>query len=144
MGFLGDILKKAGLSDSGSGANAQSGGNPFKFTTSFRPVRLKARNENSTELMIKLKNTSGGEKLCSVSVQLPNQLGFDSVGLHKTKELRMGNLLPGAQKEAIVSIWATSQTPAGTYCLNVVADTHYRDYSHVINSARKSVELRVV
>jgi len=143
MGFLDDIMKKAGLTGSPTG-KGDGGANPFKLITSFRPVRLKARSENSTELIIRLRNMSGEEKLCSVSIQLPNQLGFDSVGLHKTKELRMGKLPAGSQKEAYVSIWANSQTPAGTYRLNATAYTHYRDYTHVINSARKPLELRVV
>lgn len=117
---------------------------PFKLATSFRPVRLRARNENSCDLVISIKNMDSEPHLCSVLVELPKQLGFDGVGLHKSKELRIGELAAGQEKEISTAISANNLTPPGNYSIFVSACSHYRDYSHVFNSVRKSTALRVV
>ena len=123
---------------------AAPGGPEFTISTSFRPMRLAARSNNSAELLVTLHNISGSSQMCSVVVELPKSLGFDSVGLHKTKELRLGTLDAGTQKDLSVSIYSSSQTPAGLYQLKLSVYSHYRDYAHVLNSVSKTLELRVV
>ncbi|MFH0927669.1 MAG: hypothetical protein V1822_03755 [Candidatus Micrarchaeota archaeon] len=142
MGLLDSI--RSSLSSQG-GSQPQGGeALPFKFSTSFRPVRLRAMSQNSCELLISIKNTSAQAHICSIVVEVANSLGFDSMGLHKKKELRLGSLEPSASKEISVPITANNQTPAGNYRIFITAYSHYRDYSHVLNSVRKSAELRVV
>lgn len=82
--------------------------------------------------------------MCSILVELPKSIGFDTVGLHKAKELRLGNLEAGKERDVSVTINANNQTPAGAYRLFVTLYAHYRDYAHVLNSVRKAVELRAV
>ena len=128
----------------GSKPAAAQGGSPFSVSTSLRPMRLASRSSNSIDLLINLHNTSGTPQMCSIVVELPKSLGFDSVGLHKTKELRIGTLDADAKKDLAVSVFASSQTPPGLYQLKLSVYSHYRDYAHVLNSVSKTLELRVV
>jgi uncharacterized membrane protein len=117
---------------------------PFAITTSFRPMRLSSRVSNYVDLLLGLKNLGQNQKMCSVVIELPKQLGFDSIGLHKTKELRLGAINGGETKNLAVQIHANSQTPPGLYRLKITVYEHYRDYAHVLNSVSKTIELRVV
>ncbi len=139
MGLLDGLFGKGESAPEGA-----RGGKSFTLNTSFRPMRLAARSDNSVELIIELQNISGQSQLCSVVVEVPKGLGFDGVGLHKTKELRIGQLPAGETKRISVGLHASSQTPAGNYRIQITAYSHYRDYSHVLNSASKPAELRVV
>ncbi len=119
-------------------------GAPFTLSVAFRPLRLSARSDGSVDLLATIHNVSGMPTMCSLVVELPKSLGFDGVGLHKTKELRMGQLGADEKKEVVVTIVGSSQTAPGLYRLQATAYAHYRDYSHVLNSVSKTVELRVV
>ncbi len=141
MGILDNVFSMFGASGSDSESKKVM---PFKLTTSLRPVRLRAMTQNSCDLIITIQNLDSKSLMCSVVVESPNSLGFDSVGLHKKKELRLGNLDVAKSRSIPVSIHANNQTPAGTYRFFITAYSHYRDYTHVLNSVRKSVELRVV
>jgi len=143
MGFLDGILSSL---SSGSKEESQTSSVkvPFKVSTSFRPVRLRAMSQNSCDLILELTNCDSRVHMCSIVVDVPNALGFDSMGLHKKKELRLGNLEAGQKRQISVPINATNQTPAGNYRMFITVYSHYRDYSHVLNSIRKSVDLRVV
>ncbi len=138
MGLLDNIFGNS------SKQAAAPGGAAFTISTSFRPMRLAARSNNSVDLLVTLNNISGTPQMCSAVVELPKTLGFDSVGLHKTKELRLGTLDAGAKKDLAISIYSSSQTPAGLYSLKLSVYSHYRDYAHVLNSVSKTLELRIV
>ena len=117
---------------------------PFKITTSLSPVRLIARTQNSCDLILTVQNLESSPLMCSVVVDVPNSLGFDSMALHKKKELRLGSLEASKSRKITVPLCANNQTPAGTYRVFITMYSHYRDYTHVLNSVRKSIELRVV
>lgn len=138
MGLLDNLLGKK------EETPAAPKGSPFSLSTSLRPVRLNARRENSLDLLIDLQNITNAPQMCSVVVELPKSLGFDNVGLHKTRELRLGALEANVKKQVPVGIFANNQTPPGNYRLTITLNAHYRDYSHVINSVSKAVEIRVV
>lgn len=139
MGIFDSLLGKPKQEEAPDAKNI-----PFSMASTLRPVRLRARAENSCELILHLKNISNSTQMCSILVELPKSLGFDTVGLHKTKELRLGSLEAGKERDVSITINANNQTPAGTYRLFVTAYSHYRDYSHVLNSIRKAVEIRAV
>ncbi|MCX8162945.1 MAG: hypothetical protein N3D10_00105 [Candidatus Micrarchaeota archaeon] len=117
---------------------------PFIISNSFRPIRLNSRKENSVDLVLNIKNKSNSAHLCSVVIEVPNQLGLDSTCLTKSKEFRLGNIEPGQTKELSVPIYASSQTPPATFKLVLKIYSHYRDYKHILNMVRKIIELRAV
>jgi len=119
-------------------------GLPFNVSTALRPVRLNARKENCLELLVTVANASSEPLMMSVNVEVPKPLGFENVGLTKIKEIRIGELAAQKEKTVSFSVCANSQTPAGTYSALLTVSQHYRDYSHVLNYAKKSVEVRVV
>lgn len=136
MGFLDDLMGKKD--------EPAREGLAFNISTALRPVRLPARKEGCLELLVTLKNVSGKPVMTSASVEIPKSLGFENLGLTKIKEIRMGDLAPQKEKTIIFSICSNVQTPPGTYSVLLTVNQHYRDYSHVENYAKKSVEVRAV
>ncbi|MCX8195114.1 MAG: hypothetical protein N3G22_03360 [Candidatus Micrarchaeota archaeon] len=137
MGFLEELFGKGKEEPTKPGL-------PFKISTSLRPVRLSARKESSLELLVSIKNVSDSPVLTSVLAEVPKSLGFENVGMAKIKEIRIGELPPSKEKTVSFSICSNFQTPPGTYSVVVTVNQHYRDYSHIQNYAKKSVEIRAV
>ncbi|MEM4633869.1 MAG: hypothetical protein QW275_01820 [Candidatus Anstonellaceae archaeon] len=119
-------------------------GLPFSIATSLRPMRLSARKESMIELIVEIKNVSDKPVMVSATCEIPRALGFENVGMAKIKEIRMGELAPGSQKSLSFAICSNSQTPPGTYSVVLTVNQHYRDYSHILNYAKKTVEIRAV
>lgn len=136
MGIIEDLL--------GNNEEPAREGLPFNISTALRPVRLNARKENSLEVLVTIKNVSGAPIMASVSAEVPKSLGFENLGITKIKEIRIGELPSQKEKTVSFSVCASSQTPPGTYSVLVTVSHHYRDYSHVLNYAKKAVEVRAV
>jgi hypothetical protein len=136
MGFLDGIL--------GSKEEPTKAGLPFKVTNSLRPVRLSARRESCLEVLVSVKNVSDAPIMVSATVEIPRALGFENLGITKIKEIRMGDLEPGKEKNISFSVCSNSQTAAGTYAVVLTVNHHYRDYAHILNYAKKTVEVRAV
>jgi hypothetical protein len=137
MGFLDELM-------GGKREEPAKAGLPFNVSTTLRPVRLSARKESSLELLVTVKNASEGAFMCSISVEVPRQLGFENVGMTKIKEIRIGELPPQKEKTVSFTICSNPSTAAGNYSVLLNVNQHYRDYSHVLNYAKKTVEVRVV
>ncbi|VVC00747.1 Uncharacterised protein [uncultured archaeon] len=137
MGFLDGILGK----DLGEPIKP---GLPFNVTTALRPVRLNARKESSLDVLVTVKNVTGEPFMCSVTLEVPKALGFENVGMTKIKEIRIGDLPAGKEKTVAFTVCANSLTPPGNYAVLLTVSQHYRDYSHVLNYAKKTVEVRAV
>ncbi|MCX6770392.1 MAG: hypothetical protein NT051_07045 [Candidatus Micrarchaeota archaeon] len=136
MGFLDGIL--------GNKEEPAREGLPFNISTSLRPVRLAARRENCLEVLVTIKNVSDSPFMASATIEVPRALGFENLGITRIKEIRMGELAPQAEKTISFSLCANSQTVAGVYAALLTVNQHYRDYAHVLNYAKKSVEVRAV
>ncbi len=137
MGILEDLVGKGQEEPARPGL-------PFNVTTALRPVRLSARKESSLELLVTIKNVSGEPVMASATCEVPKSIGFENVGMTRIKEIRMGSLEPQTEKTVSFSICSSSLTPPGTYSVLLSVNQHYRDYSHVLNYARKTVEIRAV
>jgi hypothetical protein len=119
-------------------------GLPFNVSTALRPVRLNARKENCLEVLVTVTNATDAAIMVSVTAEVPKSLGFENLGITKIKEIRIGELAAQKEKTVSFSVCGTSQTPAGTYAVLLTVNHHYRDYSHVLNYAKKTVEIRAV
>ena len=107
-------------------------------------MRLNARTEKCLELLVTVANASDAPLMMSMGVEVPKPLGFENMSIAKIKEIRIGELPAQKEKTISFSICANSQTAPGTYSVLLTVSQHYRDYSHVLNYARKTVEVRVV
>jgi hypothetical protein len=119
-------------------------GLPFNVSTALRPVRLSARKENCLEVLVTIKNASDAPVMASVTAEVPKSLGFENLGITRIKEIRLGEIPAQKEKTVSFSVCASSQTPAGTYSVLLSVNQHYRDYSHILNYAKKTVEVRAV
>jgi hypothetical protein len=136
MGFLDNLMGKK--------EEPVREGLPFNISTALRPVRLNSRKENCLELLVTVANASDQPLMMSVNIEVPKSLGFENLGITKIKEIRIGELPAQKEKTVSFSICANSQTPSGVYSVLLTVSQHYRDYSHVLNYAKKGVEVRVV
>ncbi|VVC01103.1 Uncharacterised protein [uncultured archaeon] len=137
MGILDDIMGKGEEGPAVAGL-------PFNISTALRPVRLNARKESSLELLVTVKNVTDSPVMTSVSAEVPSSLGFENLGITKIKEIRIGELPAKKEKTVSFSISSSSQTAPGVYSVLLAVNHHYRDYSHVQNYAKKTVEIRAV
>jgi hypothetical protein len=117
---------------------------PFKLSTEWVPYKLYASRKSSCMLIVKLKNMTNETLLTSVVAELPKQLGFESMGLSKERELRVGDIAPEEEKELRFDVYSSAGSDVGEYTLNLTAIAHYRDYGHVLNAVKKRVVLEVV
>lgn len=117
---------------------------PYRVTSEFVPYRLYANRKGSSLLLMRLKNLTNEPVLSSIVVEVPKGLSLDETGLSAAKELRLGTLAPGEEKEARAEVHGDSGTDKGEYTLSITAFIHYRDYGHVLNAMKKKTLLEVV
>ena len=95
-------------------------------------------------LIVKVKNATKEILLTSIILELPQQLGLDDVGMIKERELRIGDISPGEERELKFDVYGGIKTDPGEYTVTLTAMAHYRDYGHVINAVKKRTTLSVV
>jgi hypothetical protein len=142
MGFF-DFLGKKG----GEGVSAvEKAKNPISIATKFTPLRMKAHRDDAVTLTVTVKNNLAQKQLISVDVLLPKdaKLGFDRMGIHKFHEGRLGEIAPGATVSFDVQVFGSTQTGAGGYEIELLAYSHYLNYSKVLNHVKKVANLRIV
>ena len=136
MGFLDNLMGKK--------EEPARAGLAFNISTALRPVRLAAKKDCCLELLVTIKNVTGSPVMTSVSVEIPKALGFENLGITKIKEIRMGEVPPQKEKTVSFSLCSSFQTAPGVYSVMLTVNHHYKDYQHVLNYAKKSVEVRAV
>lgn len=135
------ILDIFGKKDS---ANDIVKGPPFSVTTELVPYRLYAKKNSSATLHVTLKNLTKDVLLTSVVAELPGKIGFDEMIMSKQKELRLGEIPPGEQKEVKLTLYTSLGSDAGEYTATLTAIAHYRDYGHVLNAVKKRISINLV
>jgi len=115
----------------------------YDLECSMHPIRLPAFKEDFIVLNVSLQNTSDQPLLTSLVLAVPKTIGFDRTALQQEHETRVGELPSGESRVFSFKIWGTQRTRPGSYPLRVYAVSHYRDYGHVLNEVRKTVDLRV-
>ncbi len=137
MGLFGLFGKKDVKADLGKAL-------PYSIATSFTPYRLQSNARSSTSLSVSLKNLTSEPVMASVVIEVPERLSLDQTGFAKQKEIRIGMLGPGEQRESRADVYGGVGTDKGEYTVGVTAFVHYRDYAHVLNAAKKRTVLQVV
>lgn len=117
---------------------------PYQIASEFIPFRLYANRRGSSMLLMRLKNLTTEPVLSSIVVQVPKGLSLDDTGLSGAKELRVGTLAPGEEKQVRSDVYGDTGTDKGEYTLSITAFIHYRDYGHVLNAMKKKAVLEVV
>ncbi len=117
---------------------------PYALKLSFHPFRVSANRSDSATMKIELRNLSKEPLLTSVVVKIPKKLGLDQTCLSQAREIRLGELAPGDDKELNVEIYSSTKTDAAEYPVEVTAISHYRNYAYVLNSEKKRGVIRAV
>jgi hypothetical protein len=116
---------------------------PFTLRAEFHPYRLPANKADFVDLEITVGNNTDAQVLSSVVVVVPKGLGFEQSAMSQQKELRLGYMEPRDQKSFKIRVYGTARTPKGLYPVKLYTFSHYKDYGHVLNEARRSLQLRV-
>jgi len=122
----------------------KEGKSPFSVKTSLSPVRMTAHKISSVDLHIKIKNLSKESSLTSMMIQVSKGLGLDQTGIAKAKEIRIGYLAKGEEKDITIPVWGNVMTEPGDYKIRLDVFCHYRTYAYIQNSVKLMAELRVV
>jgi len=117
---------------------------PYSMKLKFHPYRLNANKMESVMLIIELKNLKEEVLLSSLVIELSKNLGFDQTALSNAREIRLGEMKPGEEKEVKIEIWGNPRTDAGDYTIKATAICHYRNYGYLLNAEKKEVVLRAV
>ena len=117
--------------------------NPFSLTVEAHPYSLRANTNDYVDLEIQLANNTETPILASVVLSVPKGLGFERSAISQQREMRLGYIKPGEQKFFKTPLWATQRTPKGSYPIQIYAISHFNDYAHVLNEARKTIVFRV-
>jgi uncharacterized membrane protein len=119
-------------------------GSPFFLTTELVPYRLYSKRKSSATMLVKVKNATKDVLLTSIVAELPNKLGFDEMMMARQREVRVGEVQPGEEKEVKLGIYSSLGSEEGEYTMSITAMAHYRDYGHVLNYTRKRIKIAVV
>ncbi len=117
---------------------------PYLLSFELVPYKLYAGRKSSATIFLKVKNVSKEELMTSLSVDLPQKLNFENVGLSRVKEIRLGNLKPGEVREEKVNVMNSIDAEKGDYTLTITATAHFSDYDHVMNAIKKRFSISVV
>ncbi len=117
---------------------------PYDLKVEFSPLRLKKGDERPVEMRVKVRNLDSEENLTSVVVEIPKTVGFDRTGFVNRKEIRIGKMLPNEEKDFKVDLYSHTKTEQGSYRIRIIANKHYRGYSHILSNAVKEATLRIV
>ena len=117
---------------------------PYSMKLKFHPYRLNANKMESVMLITELKNLKEEVLLTSLVIELSKNLGFDQTALSNAREIRLGEMKPGEEKEVKIEIWGNPRTDAGDYNIKVTAICHYRNYGYLLNAEKKEIVLRAV
>ncbi|MCL4389190.1 MAG: hypothetical protein M1528_03090 [Candidatus Marsarchaeota archaeon] len=143
-GSIGDLMGIFNLFGKKDASSELTKPSPFRISTEWTPYSLYSNRNNSTILNIKLKNMTKETLLTSVVVELPQTLGFDTMGVSKEREVRVGELVADEEKDLGVEVYGGMKSDPGEYTVLLTAIAHYRDYGHVINAVKKRTTLKVV
>lgn len=151
MGFLDDLLgaekKEYKEKPEEIAAGLKEVGGLLSLSIRFLPLRLSAKKDNQTDMLVTIINKSEEKQLLSFEAFLPprEMVGFDRTVINKHYEKKLGNVEAGAKVDFAVPIYATTQTKPGNYPIGVLANIHYVDYTKVMPTGiKRKVYLRVV
>lgn len=116
---------------------------PFTLRAELHPYRIPANTADYVDLEITVGNNTSDEVLSSVVISVPKGIGFEQSAISQQRELRLGYLLPSEQKALKVRLYGTNRTNKGQYPVQIYTIAHYKDYGHVLNEARRVIQLRV-
>jgi len=117
---------------------------PYSIKMTFHPLRMIANKSDSMRMSLKVANRSTEPLLTSIVIQVPKKIGLDQTCLSSVREIRLGELPPGEEKELSVDIYGSTRTDEGSYPVAVTAIAHYRNYAYVLNSEKKTGAVRVI
>jgi uncharacterized membrane protein len=116
----------------------------LSLSTRCNPIRISLVQKDTMTVTATVKNRSENPQLVSIDFELPGDLGFDEMGVSKSKSARLGEIPPGESAEAIFEVHPTHRARENEYSGRITAFAHYRDYDNVVEKTTLNYTIRVV
>lgn len=115
----------------------------FTLRAELHPYRLVANTSDFVDLEISIANNSSEQILSSLMIKVPKGLGFEQSAISQEKQMHLGVLVAKEVKKLKLRLYGTTRTAKGVYSIHLHVFSHYKDYDHVLNEIRKTMDLRV-
>ncbi len=116
----------------------------ISLSTHCSPIRISLANKETMMVTVKVKNTSEKPQMVSVDFEIPKELAFDSTGVSNKRNTKIGEIAPGAIKEASFEVYATHRASQNDYTSRVTGFVHFRDYNNVLEKTMLNATIRVL
>lgn len=113
------------------------------FKSNVFPYRMVLSRREPVQLSVEMKNDSAEQKLISLEISLPRNLGFDKSGLKTREVIKIGNMIANEEKKLYFDIFPKAATEAMEYPVDIMVLEHYKDYNNVNRRQSKQVTIRV-
>lgn len=112
--------------------------------TSIFPLRAKFRDKEPFELNIELENEDQSQKKITVTIDLPEQVSFSTVGLTNRYEKQYESF-KGKEKISLkLPVYQSNSTEEGQFMGKVVAEEHIHDFGYHGKTYKKPIPFRIV
>ncbi len=108
------------------------------------PYRFSMRDKQPVELTIELKNNDSFEKMVSLDVQLPKEIGLDKSSINKAFGKRYQRVLPGQTIVERQQLYLSPHADTGEVSGKIKVAEHFQEFGNVTSSYNKSLSLRIV
>jgi hypothetical protein len=116
----------------------------LSLSTHCSPIRISIANKETMTITVKVKNTTDKPLMASVDFEVPKDLAFDGTGVSNKKNIKIGEIPPGAIKDAPFEVFATHRASQNDYTARIVGYVHYRDYNNVLEKTMLNATVRVL
>ena len=111
-------------------------------TTVF-PIRMKLRDKAPWELSVEVEN-QGSDSKVSVSVELPGQVSFSTVGLTNVFEKQYEKFRAGEKVNLKLPVYQSNAADVGYFSGKVIVEEHVHDFGYVGKTYKKEIPFRIV
>ncbi|MBI5884909.1 hypothetical protein HZB89_02305 [archaeon] len=113
--------------------------------TDLFPLRFSLKVKEPSDLKVKVTNKGSSERLLSLELFLPPELGFDKSALNKGVRSQLGSLKPGESKELKFRVFLNPPVAKeGNFIGEAKVFEHYKDYKQILRDYRKEISFRIV
>lgn len=115
----------------------------ISIKTEVFPYRLRLQEKQPGELFIMISNNFSEPKTLSMTLDLPEEVAFDKVGLRRGMEKKLDVLKPGETKSIRLPLFATNHADYGLYSGKLIVLEHAKNYDYVLHKYSKELNFRV-
>lgn len=112
-------------------------------TTVF-PIRMRLRDKAPWELNVEVENQDFDKKMVTITIQLPDEASFSTVGLTNRHEKQFPAFKPGEKATFKLPVYQSNAADVGYFTGKVIAEEHHGDFAYAGKTYKKEIPFRIV